>query len=223
MKHAHAHQPQPRSFRARHDTGICQSCHFSFSSSNEQASPVLGSRPTHRQYLLQRTNLAGGPAGGLQPRPSSGGKVRRVGDVETRHIRTGPRFGGCDPFSPDRFFGSLALFYGLDPRCGAPGDSGGCEMSAGVIAFVAVIPGVLIGIGSGVYFGRPRLQSSSPQKLGVMQRGTDAPTAKDDSRPGSGGWPEAVIDGVKRWAAGASEVKRIWLAGAGNVKLPIRY
>ena len=111
-------------------------------------------------------------------------------------------------------FGSLALLHIFDSRCGTPGDSGGCEMGAGMIALGAVIPGLLIGIATGVYFGRTRPQSSPTQNHGVLPRETDAAAIQDDALPASGGLPEAVMDGVRQWAAGASEVKRAWLIGA---------
>ena len=44
------------------------------------------------------------------------------------------------------FFVVLVAAYGLDPRCGAPGDSGGCEMGAAVIAFASAGPGLAIGV-----------------------------------------------------------------------------
>lgn len=40
----------------------------------------------------------------------------------------------------------LTLGYLFDPRCGTPGDSGGCEMGAASIGFSAIIPGFLAGI-----------------------------------------------------------------------------
>lgn len=40
----------------------------------------------------------------------------------------------------------LTLGYLFDPRCGTPGDSGGCEMGAASIGFAAIIPGFLAGI-----------------------------------------------------------------------------
>jgi hypothetical protein len=52
------------------------------------------------------------------------------------------------------FFGVLALSYLLDPHCGTPGDSGGCEMGAGVIGFASILPGFLIGAVLGVYQSR---------------------------------------------------------------------
>lgn len=38
----------------------------------------------------------------------------------------------------------LGLAYSFDPRCGSPGDSGGCEMGAASIAMVSAVPGFLI-------------------------------------------------------------------------------
>ena len=34
----------------------------------------------------------------------------------------------------------------FDPRCGTPGDSGGCEMGLVVAAVVAILPGAAIGL-----------------------------------------------------------------------------
>ena len=44
------------------------------------------------------------------------------------------------------FFGVLIAAYALDPRCGTPGDSGGCEMGAAVIGFASAGPGLAIGV-----------------------------------------------------------------------------
>lgn len=44
------------------------------------------------------------------------------------------------------FFGVLIGAYALDPRCGTPGDSGGCEMGAAVVGFAAAGPGLAIGV-----------------------------------------------------------------------------
>ena len=112
------------------------------------------------------------------------------------------------------FFGSLALFYAFDSQCGSPSDSGGCEMSAGVLAFAAAMPGLLIGMAAGVYFRRRRLQLSTTQQHGVEQRVTNPPAIEDDARPGLGGLAEAELDGLRRWAAGVLNVHRVWLVGA---------
>lgn len=40
----------------------------------------------------------------------------------------------------------LALAHALDPRCGTPGDSGGCEMGAVSIGVMAALPGLAIGV-----------------------------------------------------------------------------
>lgn len=48
------------------------------------------------------------------------------------------------------FFAVLVLVHTFDPRCGTPGDSGGCEMGAASIAYVSALPGLLGGIGLGV-------------------------------------------------------------------------
>lgn len=37
----------------------------------------------------------------------------------------------------------LALSYLMNPRCGTPGDSGGCEMGAAAIAIMSAIPGAI--------------------------------------------------------------------------------
>jgi membrane associated rhomboid family serine protease len=44
------------------------------------------------------------------------------------------------------FFGVLIAAHLLDPRCGTPGDSGGCEMGAASIAFLSALPGLAGGI-----------------------------------------------------------------------------
>ena len=43
------------------------------------------------------------------------------------------------------FFLVLALGYAFDPRCGTPGDSGGCEMGAATMAFAAAPIGLVAG------------------------------------------------------------------------------
>ncbi len=50
----------------------------------------------------------------------------------------------------------LTLAYSLDSRCGKPGDSGGCEMGVGSLAFVSIIPGALAGAGFGAWRGMRR-------------------------------------------------------------------
>ena len=40
----------------------------------------------------------------------------------------------------------LALAHALDPRCGTPGDSGGCEMGAVSIGVLTALPGLAIGV-----------------------------------------------------------------------------
>ena len=44
------------------------------------------------------------------------------------------------------FFAVLTAAHLLDPRCGTPGDSGGCEMGAAGIAALSALPGLAIGI-----------------------------------------------------------------------------
>jgi len=51
------------------------------------------------------------------------------------------------------FFLIIALAYTFDPRCGSPGDSGGCEMGAATIALASAIPGFVIGVGIALYRG----------------------------------------------------------------------
>lgn len=41
---------------------------------------------------------------------------------------------------------SLALFHLFDPRCGTPGDSGGCEMGAASLGIAAALPGFALGV-----------------------------------------------------------------------------
>ena len=40
----------------------------------------------------------------------------------------------------------LLLAHIFDPRCGTPGDSGGCEMGAASIGFFSAVPGMVAGI-----------------------------------------------------------------------------
>lgn len=40
----------------------------------------------------------------------------------------------------------LTLFHLFDPRCGTPGDSGGCEMGAVSIGVLAALPGFALGV-----------------------------------------------------------------------------
>ena len=44
------------------------------------------------------------------------------------------------------FFIVLIAAHVFDPRCGTPGDSGGCEMGAASIAIFSMLPGLAIGI-----------------------------------------------------------------------------
>jgi hypothetical protein len=44
------------------------------------------------------------------------------------------------------FFIVLTAAHLLDPRCGTPGDSGGCEMGAASIAVFSALPGLAIGV-----------------------------------------------------------------------------
>jgi len=43
-------------------------------------------------------------------------------------------------------FGVLGLAHLLDPSCGTPGDSGGCEMGAFSIGLVSAIPAMVAGV-----------------------------------------------------------------------------
>jgi prepilin signal peptidase PulO-like enzyme (type II secretory pathway) len=45
----------------------------------------------------------------------------------------------------------LTLAYQFDPRCGTPGDSGGCEMGAASLGFVSALPGLAIGVAFALY------------------------------------------------------------------------
>ncbi|MBA3040376.1 MAG: hypothetical protein KJ670_12640 [Alphaproteobacteria bacterium] len=46
---------------------------------------------------------------------------------------------------------SLALFHLFDPRCGTPGDSGGCEMGAASLGIAAALPGFALGVALAVF------------------------------------------------------------------------
>jgi hypothetical protein len=51
---------------------------------------------------------------------------------------------------------ALLLAHMLNPACGTPGDSGGCEMSAVALGMAATLPGALIGAGLAVWRARRR-------------------------------------------------------------------
>ncbi len=44
------------------------------------------------------------------------------------------------------FFIVLIAAHIFDPRCGTPGDSGGCEMGAASIAIFSALPGLAVGV-----------------------------------------------------------------------------
>ena len=44
------------------------------------------------------------------------------------------------------FFIVLTAAHLLDPSCGTPGDSGGCEMGAAGIAIYSMLPGLALGV-----------------------------------------------------------------------------
>ena len=44
------------------------------------------------------------------------------------------------------FFIVLTVAHVFDPRCGTPGDSGGCEMGAASIAIFSALPGLAVGV-----------------------------------------------------------------------------
>lgn len=46
---------------------------------------------------------------------------------------------------------ALSLGYLFDPRCGTPGDSGGCEMGAATAAVAMALPGFAIGVGIALF------------------------------------------------------------------------
>ncbi|MCL6706366.1 hypothetical protein M8R20_05090 [Pseudomonas sp. R2.Fl] len=50
----------------------------------------------------------------------------------------------------------LGLGYTFDPRCGTPGDSGGCEMGAATFAVGSALPGVIAGAAIGFVLGLRR-------------------------------------------------------------------
>jgi membrane associated rhomboid family serine protease len=53
---------------------------------------------------------------------------------------------------------ALTLGYLLDPRCGTPGDSGGCEMGAATVAIASALPGLAIGVALAVFHSLRRRQ-----------------------------------------------------------------
>ncbi|HCL66243.1 MAG TPA: hypothetical protein DIC56_15670 [Rhizobium sp.] len=46
---------------------------------------------------------------------------------------------------------ALTVGYIFDPRCGTPGDSGGCEMGAAAAAVAMALPGFVIGVGIALF------------------------------------------------------------------------
>lgn len=50
----------------------------------------------------------------------------------------------------------LGLGYAFDPRCGTPGDSGGCEMGAATLAVGSALPGIVGGVALGAILGLKR-------------------------------------------------------------------
>lgn len=61
------------------------------------------------------------------------------------------------------FVGVLVLAHTFDPRCGTPGDSGGCEMGAASIAIASVLPGAAIAFAVVLVLGlRKRSRSVEP-------------------------------------------------------------
>jgi hypothetical protein len=58
----------------------------------------------------------------------------------------------------------LTLAHLFDPRCGTPGDSGGCEMGAASIGIFSALPGLAIGVAFALYrhFRRKRAPPPSP-------------------------------------------------------------
>ena len=51
----------------------------------------------------------------------------------------------------------------LDPVCGTPADSGGCEMGLFSIPITSIVPGVLIGIAVGFALGARRASGRRPK------------------------------------------------------------
>lgn len=45
----------------------------------------------------------------------------------------------------------LTLAHLFDPRCGTPGDSGGCEMGAASMGIFSALPGLAIGVAFALY------------------------------------------------------------------------
>ena len=59
------------------------------------------------------------------------------------------------------FFGSRLRCHAIVAQGGTPGDSGGCEMSAGVIGLGSAIPGFLIGVAVALHRGHKRRRAQS--------------------------------------------------------------
>lgn len=58
---------------------------------------------------------------------------------------------------------ALSLGYLFDPRCGTPGDSGGCEMGAATAAGAMALPGFAIGVGIALFGAWRRSRSRGAQ------------------------------------------------------------
>jgi len=58
---------------------------------------------------------------------------------------------------------ALSMGYIFDPRCGTPGDSGGCEMGAASAAIAMALPGFVIGVGIALFGAWRRSRSVDPK------------------------------------------------------------
>lgn len=59
------------------------------------------------------------------------------------------------------FFLVLGTAYLVDPRCGTPGDSGGCEMGSAAIALASIMPAFAIGFAIVFIVGLMRMKRHS--------------------------------------------------------------
>jgi hypothetical protein len=104
------------------------------------------------------------------------------------------------------FFAVIVLSDILYPQCGTPGDSGGCAMGAAGIAYLSIIPGLVIGILVAIY-----------QHFKQAPKGGRTETTLDPLQPQlreRSGLPADVVERIRTWAENDTAVHRVWLIGA---------
>lgn len=77
------------------------------------------------------------------------------------------------------FVGILALSYLFDPRCGSPGDSGGCEMGAAAVSIASAMPAFALFFLIGTIFG---LRRRNRQAKAAFDTALDGPASGSGAR-----------------------------------------